>query len=69
MEIEEELFGGGGVGVDPALAVLVGSLGIDISVALDYRSCSENPRIIYLAPDGWREVAPNFGAFCQRLGL
>ena len=69
-ELEESVPGSHqGLGVDPALAVLIGSLGADMPIVLDYRPSRNNPRVIYLARDGWREVAPDFGALCQRLGL
>lgn len=69
-DLEEEIIGSSGaLGVDPAHAVLVGSLGADMPIALDYRSSERNPRVIYLASDGWREVAPDFETLCQRLGL
>lgn len=69
-ELEEDIRGSRrGLDVDPVLAVLIGSLGADMPIALDYRPSRNNPRVIYLAGDGWREVAPDFGALCQRLGL
>ncbi len=68
--LEEEIVGSrDALGIDPALAVLVGTLGADMPIALDYRSSRNDPRIIYLTPDGWHEVAPKFEALCQRLGL
>jgi hypothetical protein len=69
-ELEDDVPGSRqGLGVDPALAVLIGSLGADMPIALDYRLSRNDPRVIYLAGDGWREVAPDFEALCRRLGL
>lgn len=69
-ELEEEIVGSGdALGIDPALAILVGSLGADMPIALDYRSSRTNPRIIYLASEGWREVAPDLETLCHQLGL
>jgi hypothetical protein len=69
-ELERDVPGSsGGLGVDPALTVLIGDLGADTAIALDYRLSRDNPRVIYLAEDGWREVAPDFETLCQRLGL
>lgn len=69
-ELEEDIPGScRGLDVDPALAVLIGSLGADMPIALDYRLSRDNPRVIYLEDDGWREVAPDFETLCQRLGL
>jgi hypothetical protein len=69
-DLEENVIGSSdGLGIDPALAVLIGSLGADMSIALDYRSGRDNPRVVYLAPGGWREVAPDFATLHQRLGL
>lgn len=69
-ELEADVAGsGGGLGVDPSLAVLVGSLGSDMPIALDYRLGRSDPRVIYLAADGWCEVAPTFRVLCERLNL
>jgi hypothetical protein len=70
VELDEDVPGSSrGLGVDPALAVLIGDLGADMPIALDYRPSRNNPRVIYLADDGWREVAPDFEMLCRRLGL
>jgi hypothetical protein len=49
-----------GVGIDPGLAVLIGDLGADMPIALDYRLSQENPRVLYLGQSGWTEVAEDF---------
>lgn len=56
------------VGVLPAQAVLVGDLGADMPIVLDYRGSSGSPRVIYLGPSGWIEVAPNVEALLAELG-
>ncbi|MEW9531128.1 hypothetical protein [Microbispora sp. NPDC049125] len=69
-ELEEDVPGSNqGLGIDPALAVLIGSLGTDMPIALDYRTGRSTPRIIYLMPDGWREVAPDFATLARQLDL
>ena len=55
--------------VDPARCVLIGDLGADMSIALEYRSDHGDPRVIYQGLDDWREVAPSFGVLAERLGL
>ena len=69
-ELEDQVPGSSlGLGIEPGLAVLIGSLGADMPIALDYRSERENPRVIYLAEDGWHEVAPTFEELGRRLSL
>lgn len=58
-----------GLGIDPALAVLIGDLGADMPIALDYRTSDTRPRVIYFGADGWREVAPDIDTLLRRLGL
>jgi hypothetical protein len=59
----------GGIGVDPALAVLIGDLGADMPIALDYRTNEANPRVIYLGSEGWYEIAPDLDTLIRLLGL
>ncbi|HZM77510.1 MAG TPA: hypothetical protein VFC19_17395 [Candidatus Limnocylindrales bacterium] len=59
----------GGVGVTPGLAVLIGDLGIDSPIALDYRKSGSAPRVLYLRLDGWAEVAPDIETLLWRLGI
>ena len=58
-----------GLGIDPALAVLIGDLGADMPIVLDYRATERRPRVIYFASEGWREVAPDIATLLGRLGL
>lgn len=59
----------GGVGVDPALSVLIGDLGIDSPIVLDYRLDRRAPRVVYMRLDGWHVVAKDFDELIARLGL
>jgi hypothetical protein len=59
----------GGIGISPNRAVLIGDLGADMPIALDYRTSETEPCVIYLGPDGWREVASDFRSLSERLGL
>ena len=68
--LEEWVPGSGdGLGVEPSLAVIIGSLGADMPIALDYRVTWDNPRVIYLGEDGWHEVAADFATLCRLLDL
>lgn len=64
-----DLLGVDSSGFDLGLCVLIGDLGADMPIALDYRLSKSNPRIIYMAAEGWREVAPDIGALALRLSL
>ncbi|MFE1319847.1 hypothetical protein [Kitasatospora phosalacinea] len=44
---------------------LIGSLGADLPIALDFRT--EPPRVLFLAVPGRRVVAGDFDAFRERL--
>ena len=58
-ELAGDVFGAQrGLGIDPALAVLIGDLGADMPIALDFRISQTRPRVLYFGADGWREVAP-----------
>ncbi|MFB7944014.1 hypothetical protein ACFC6L_03760 [Kitasatospora phosalacinea] len=54
-----------GLGVDPERVWLIGSLGADLPIALDFRT--EPPRVLFLAVPGWRVVAEDFDALWERL--
>ena len=58
-----------GLGIDPALAVLIGDPGADMPIVLDYRATERRPRVTYVASDRWREVAPDIATLLGRLGL
>lgn len=69
-EIAEEVPGSdGGLGCDPSLAVIIGSLGADMPIVLDYRDDRVNPRVIYLGLDGWRKIADDFDALARMLAI
>jgi hypothetical protein len=69
-DIAEEVPGSeGGVGCDPSLAVIIGSLGADMPIVLDYRHDQVRPRVIYLGPEGWRQIATDFEALSRALGI
>jgi hypothetical protein len=55
--------------IDPRRSLLIGDLGPDQIFALDYRDSLDAPRVVYLAEEGWVEVAPDFETFAGRLGL
>jgi hypothetical protein len=49
--------------------VIIGSLGADMPIALDYRQSRDRPQVLYLGLHGWVVVAPDFETFLVRLGL
>lgn len=54
--------------LDPGNSVIIGDLGPDQPLALDYRS--DPPCVRYLGIDGgWRIVAPTIGRLAAELGL
>ncbi|MFG1653892.1 hypothetical protein ACGFIE_28560 [Micromonospora sp. NPDC049275] len=55
--------------IDPSRCLVVGDLGVDMSIALHYGADGGDPRVIYLTVDGWREVAPNVRVLVERLRL
>lgn len=62
---------GGYLTLDPERSVLIGDLGYDRPIALDYSLSPERPRVLYLpstAP-GWVEVAPDVPSFLERLRI
>jgi hypothetical protein len=56
-------------GINSSLCVIIGDLGADMPIALDYSSNWSDPRVIYLGLDGWREVASSFGELAEHLRL
>ena len=56
-------------GIEPASAVLIGDLGADMPIALDYRKSNVEPRVLYLASSGWVEVASNVEGLLVALKL
>ncbi|WP_129841609.1 hypothetical protein [Streptomyces sp. RFCAC02] len=63
-------FGGpqhGDPGFDPARSVVIGDLGPDRPVVLDYRGSAETPRVLYLGPAGWAGIAASAEELIARL--
>jgi hypothetical protein len=74
---ELEQYGGPGsnaadhLTVEPRTSVLIGDLGHDMPIALDYSVSPDQPRVVYLpshAP-GWIEVAADITSFMAALGI
>lgn len=69
----EEVFGvpgGESVGVEPASSVLIGTLGADMAIALDYRESRDSPRVLYLGYQhrpNWRVIADDVPDLLRRL--
>jgi hypothetical protein len=62
----------GSVGIDPTLSVVIGDLGPDMPIALDYRVSRNDPRVLYLgftSRPTWKVVADNFTYLLRSLGL
>ncbi|MBV2154930.1 SMI1/KNR4 family protein [Kitasatospora sp. SUK 42] len=68
-EEERELWVVPGVGIDPERSLLIGSLGADMPIALDYRGDPAEPRVLYCGADGWRVVAENVNRFLSLVGI
>jgi hypothetical protein len=61
-----------GLGVDSKLSLLVGVLGPDMMIVLDYRVSLDDPRVLYLRYSGgvrWVEVASNCTALLDSLQI
>jgi hypothetical protein len=72
----EEVFGypveGHSVGIDPARSVLIGDLGPDMPIALDFRNSESNPAVLYRAFNGipvWVQIADNVSELLERLKI
>jgi hypothetical protein len=59
----------GPAGWDRRLMVIIGNLGADMPIALDYRRSQDRPQVLYLGDTGWRVVAPDIETLLSRLGL
>ena len=59
----------GSAGWDRRLMVIIGNLGADMPIALDYRRPRDRPQVLYLGDTGWRVVAPDIETLLARLGL
>ncbi|MDI1461342.1 hypothetical protein QEZ54_10215 [Catellatospora sp. KI3] len=60
-----------GVGVDNTRSVIIGDLGIDTPIVLDYRLDPARPRVLFLGDRdlGWREITVDIETLISRLGL
>jgi hypothetical protein len=64
-----------GISFDMSLIIGDFGLGSDAPILLDYRADEANPRVIRLrwsrngTGNEWVEMAPDFGAFVEALGL
>jgi hypothetical protein len=65
--VRGEVVEGKSVGIDQNRAVLIGDLGPDLSIALDYRVQGADPRVLYSNRVGWVEVARNIQTLLERL--
>jgi hypothetical protein len=56
--------------IDQLRSLLIGFLGPDQHIALDYHGSEVDPSVVYLRSDnGWVEVAPNIETLLDLLGL
>ncbi len=56
--------------IDPARSLLIGFLGPDQHIALDYRDSDVDPSVVYLRTDnGCIKVAPNIASLLDVLGI
>jgi hypothetical protein len=58
--------------IDPRRSVLIGDLGHDLPIALDYRCSGSSPRVMYLVGESrtwWALAAANVGELLARLAL
>jgi len=56
--------------IDPRRSLLIGELGPDQLIALDYRTSATDPAVVYLGPEmrsPWRQVAASFAELMDRL--
>src|SRR6185437_15542285 len=62
---------GGYLILDPKQSVLIGDLGQDMPIALDFALSPDRPRVLYLpsSAPGWIEVAADVPTFMELLGL
>jgi hypothetical protein len=73
---QQKLYGGPGaraeghLTIDPQSALLIGDLGFDMPIALDYSVSPGRPRVVYLPSrdPGWIEVARDVPEFLRLLG-
>jgi hypothetical protein len=72
----EEVFGnpveGRSVGIEPARSVLIGDLGPDMPIALDFRSSEDNPGVLYQTYRGavvWLRIADSVCELLERLKI
>ena len=63
---------GRSVGIEPVRSVLIGDLGPDMPIALDFRSSEDNPSVLYQTFRGavvWLRIADNVCELLERLKI
>jgi hypothetical protein len=63
---------GRSAGIEPARSVLIGDLGPDMPIALDFRSSEDNPSVLYQTYRGavvWLKIADSVGELLERLKI
>ncbi|MFI6540995.1 SMI1/KNR4 family protein [Nonomuraea sp. NPDC050547] len=70
----EDVYGspveGRSVGIEPSLSIVIGDLGPDMPIALDYRATSTVPRVLHLRFSGspeWVHIASSVEELISRL--
>lgn len=66
--VRGEVVEGKSLGLDQNQAILIGDLGPDLSIALDYRIRDADPRVLYSNRVGWIEIARNIQVLLEKLG-
>jgi hypothetical protein len=63
---------GRSAGIEPARSVLIGDLGPDMPIALDFRRSEDNPSVLYQTYRGavvWLKIADSVGELLERLKI
>ena len=63
---------GHSVGIEPARSVVIGDLGPDMPIALDFRNSNDKPSVLYQRYRGgvvWLKVADTVGELLERLKI
>jgi hypothetical protein len=57
--------------IDPEQSLLIGDMGPDLPIALDFRASPDDPRVLYLhsGGDSWITIAASFEELLVKLGL
>lgn len=56
-------------GIQPAQALLIGDLGADMPIALDFSTDPHTPRVRYLRIEEWLDIAPDIDTLLNMLHL